>query len=238
MVAVPARPADRGRVVGDRPRDTPPYNARCRSAPASPCTRPGSPEPLSERSSVTRSPIPRALGLDAAFPALFLALLAGCIRDRRALAAALLGAHRDRADPVHAGRRADHRGERRACWGAQDVTGVWLTAAAVGVVDGLHQGARSGRARWSPAPRAVHERREPARAGGAARGARRGPGARRRAIDRVDERLLGLSGGRHRDLAEGAIASSATVAATVTALVRLAARGRPAARASRRNSRA
>ncbi|HET9723213.1 MAG TPA: AzlC family ABC transporter permease [Actinomycetota bacterium] len=35
---------------------------------------------------------PEALGLDAAFPALFLALLVPQIRDRRALAAALLGA--------------------------------------------------------------------------------------------------------------------------------------------------
>ncbi len=35
---------------------------------------------------------PQALGLDAAFPALFLALLVPQIRDRRALAAALLGA--------------------------------------------------------------------------------------------------------------------------------------------------
>src|SRR5215213_2485201 len=35
---------------------------------------------------------PATLGLDAAFPALFLALLAPLVRDRRALAAALLGA--------------------------------------------------------------------------------------------------------------------------------------------------
>lgn len=35
---------------------------------------------------------PEALGLDAAFPALFLALLVPQVRDRRALAAALLGA--------------------------------------------------------------------------------------------------------------------------------------------------
>ena len=35
---------------------------------------------------------PEALGLDAAFPALFLALLAGQIRSRRALAAAIAGA--------------------------------------------------------------------------------------------------------------------------------------------------
>lgn len=35
---------------------------------------------------------PDALGLDAAFPALFLALLVGQVNDRRALAAALLGA--------------------------------------------------------------------------------------------------------------------------------------------------
>jgi 4-azaleucine resistance transporter AzlC len=35
---------------------------------------------------------PTTLGLDAAFPALFLALLAPLVRDRRALAAALLGA--------------------------------------------------------------------------------------------------------------------------------------------------
>jgi predicted branched-subunit amino acid permease len=34
---------------------------------------------------------PKALGLDAAFPALFLALLVGQVHDRRALAAALLG---------------------------------------------------------------------------------------------------------------------------------------------------
>jgi predicted branched-subunit amino acid permease len=35
---------------------------------------------------------PATLGLDAAFPALFLALLATQVRDRRALAAALIGA--------------------------------------------------------------------------------------------------------------------------------------------------
>ena len=35
---------------------------------------------------------PAKLGLDAAFPALFLALLAGQLRDRRAVVAALLGA--------------------------------------------------------------------------------------------------------------------------------------------------
>ena len=35
---------------------------------------------------------PRALGLDAAFPALFLALLAGQLRDRAAVVAALAGA--------------------------------------------------------------------------------------------------------------------------------------------------
>jgi predicted branched-subunit amino acid permease len=35
---------------------------------------------------------PATLGLDAAFPALFLALLVPLVRDRRALAAALLGA--------------------------------------------------------------------------------------------------------------------------------------------------
>ena len=35
---------------------------------------------------------PETLGLDAAFPALFLALLVPLVRDRRALAAALLGA--------------------------------------------------------------------------------------------------------------------------------------------------
>ena len=34
---------------------------------------------------------PAKLGLDAAFPALFLALLAGQLRDRRAVVAALLG---------------------------------------------------------------------------------------------------------------------------------------------------
>ena len=57
---------------------------------------------------------PQDLGLDAMFPAVFLALLAPQLRNadsrRAALAGGLGGA---RAGHVRAGRRADHRGRRR-----------------------------------------------------------------------------------------------------------------------------
>ena len=77
---------------------------------------------------------PEALGLDAAFPALFLALMITQLRTRQHVAAALLGGlDRTRADPVHSGRRADHRRVSRGSrWVARTVSEVWLTIVVVG----------------------------------------------------------------------------------------------------------
>ena len=77
---------------------------------------------------------PARLGLDAAFPALFLALLVPATHVGSGEAGR--GARcRDRAGAhaVHAARRADHRRERRMPVGVEAMTTTWLVVLLVGV---------------------------------------------------------------------------------------------------------
>ena len=90
---------------------------------------------------------PNALGLDAAFAALFLALAVPYLREPRARQAAALAArHHSRAHPLHARRRADHRGvpclpywltasvgHARPIPSSLVVTTAWIVVAIVGV---------------------------------------------------------------------------------------------------------
>ena len=90
---------------------------------------------------------PSRWGLDAAFPALFLALLVPQLRDRRSIQAAVARrGDRARAHPVHAGGRPDHRRQRRVlagprpcncrrrARGAVAVSATWTVVIAVGAV--------------------------------------------------------------------------------------------------------
>ena len=83
-----------------------------------------------------RSPTPADLGLDAAFPALFLALLVPQVRSRQALAAAVLGGDdRARAPPLHARRRPDRRRERRLPDRLEEaVSDIWIVIVVVGAL--------------------------------------------------------------------------------------------------------
>ena len=77
---------------------------------------------------------PESLGLDAAFPALFLALLWPQVRDRTRLLAALGGGHRPRPHARHRGRGAD-RGRQPGLpdRGAAVMNAVWVTVVVVGL---------------------------------------------------------------------------------------------------------
>ena len=75
---------------------------------------------------------PEAIGLDAAFPALFLALLAPYLRIAARSNCAPRGRDHAGADPGRAARRADRRRQPRCADGAASMT--WLVIVVVGSV--------------------------------------------------------------------------------------------------------
>ena len=84
------------------------------SAPGSPFTPPGCSARSWASRSATSSATRREWGLDAAFPALFLALLVAAAQGPPGGGSRPAGRRdRPRAHPVRAGRRADHRRQRR-----------------------------------------------------------------------------------------------------------------------------
>ena len=125
---------DRGRVVGTRRRGAAGSStASSIGVGPAPLRGSGSAAQCSAPSSATCS-IPEAIGLDAAFPALFLALLAPYLRSRRALAdRARRRCDHARADAGRAARRADRRRQPRRTAGTASMT--WLVIAVVGVHD-------------------------------------------------------------------------------------------------------
>ena len=94
-----------------------------------------------------------SLGLDAAFPALFLALLVPQLtRPARARGCAPRGRDRARVDPVHARRRADSRRRCGVPPRVPAVSTVWLCVVVVGAASISLQGDGTGAPR---APRAA-----------------------------------------------------------------------------------
>ena len=100
---------------------------------------------------------PGRLGLDAAFPALFLALLVGELRSRRAVAAAVAGGAIALALVPFARRNAARRRRRRLPGGAPPMS-VWTVVAAVGAGTVALKALGPGAAGWAPTARAPRRR--------------------------------------------------------------------------------